>query len=488
MPDDEIHCYGTSGTSFRAFARPTHYDYSFSLLMNFNWKRQCTDKEVYNPIHETCQPFFCGKEYVEQNGTCIRRETNETSTIFETSYLNSSCPRLNLSRGVDFEHLENGSILLLESQIVLDQFEYEPSEDNSSVQICAEERDFFGYSSAQRIVSDVCLSISVVCLAVHIVIFSTLPSMRNLPGKNLLSLSCSLFFAHLLFLLGINARETIGYGPCAAVGALIHWFYLAAFFWMNVMGFEIWKTFANTTAMISHHNSFMSGRRKSTFLLYSVYAWVTPSLIVALGVVFDFTHLAGTYAPRYGSHFCWIGNKSGLTVFFVLPMAVLLLANCIFFTVTTWTILQHRKSLKPSQLQTQESDKSSTLDPSPKRGKNTRIQLIQNSAKKAIKLQIRFMLYVKLALIMGLGWTFGFIAGLADRPELWYAFILLNALQGAFIFIAFTCKQKTIDTLRQSISNARHRFVFKTTSNIRLANSAVQTLSFTPATTSTSLN
>lgn len=455
--------------------------------MNFNWKKQCTDKEVFDPIREVCQPFFCGMGFLEHNGTCVRKEDQIDFT--EAFYLNSSCPRVNLTRGVDFEYLDDGSLILLESRAILEQSEYEPTEANSStVQVCAVKREFFGYSRAQRIVSDVCLSISVVCLIVHIILFSTLPNTRNLPGKNLLSLSFSLFFAHLLFLLGINARETIGYWPCAAVGALIHWFYLAAFFWMNVMGFEIWKTFANTTAMISHHNSFMSGRRRSTFILYSAYAWITPTLIVALGLGFDFTHLADTYAPSYGSHFCWIGNKAGLALFFILPMAVLLTANFIFFAITAWTIVQHRRSSKPAKLQTQVSDEVPSFDSESKKGKKTGMHLIQSSAKKAVKLQIRFMLYVKLALIMGLGWMFGFIAGLADRPELWYLFILLNALQGAFIFIAFSCKQKTIDTVRNSINNSRHRFAFKTSSNIRLTNSAVQTLSFTPATTSTSLN
>jgi len=43
---------------------------------------------------------------------------------------------------------------------------------------------------------------------------------------------------------------------------------------------------------------------------------------------------------------------------------------------------------------------------------------------------------------MGLNWTFGFVASLTDWKFLWYPFIVLNGLQGAIIFIAFTCKTK----------------------------------------------
>jgi len=47
------------------------------------------------------------------------------------------------------------------------------------------------------------------------------------------------------------------------------------------------------------------------------------------------------------------------------------------------------------------------------------------------------VIYVKLSVVMGLGWLLGFVAAYVDRPALWYAFIVANSLQGALLCAAF---------------------------------------------------
>jgi len=56
--------------------------------------------------------------------------------------------------------------------------------------------------------------------------------------------------------------------------------------------------------------------------------------------------------------------------------------------------------------------------------------------------QTLFYLYLKLFVIMGLTWIFGFIAAFARVQFLWYPFIVFNGLQGAFIFVMFDMKRK----------------------------------------------
>lgn len=54
-----------------------------------------------------------------------------------------------------------------------------------------------------------------------------------------------------------------------------------------------------------------------------------------------------------------------------------------------------------------------------------------------------FLLYTKLALLMGLTWVFGFVAAYADSVILWWLFIFANSLQGFFILVAFTSFKAT---------------------------------------------
>lgn len=64
---------------------------------------------------------------------------------------------------------------------------------------------------------------------------------------------------------------------------------------------------------------------------------------------------------------------------------------------------------------------------------------------------LSFRLYVRLALLMGISWVLGIVAGYIDIPELWIVFIFFNTLQGLFIFVAFTCSSKTRRVLRTKL-------------------------------------
>lgn len=59
-----------------------------------------------------------------------------------------------------------------------------------------------------------------------------------------------------------------------------------------------------------------------------------------------------------------------------------------------------------------------------------------------------YRLYCRLSTIMGLTWLTGLLASLVDQSDaLWYLFVLLNTLQGLFIFIAFGFKRSRLANL-----------------------------------------
>lgn len=418
----------------------------------------CGPNEIFDRFHDRCHAVVCGAKFVNEAGTCIRKSELDIEWSTTGIWLNSSCQRVVLMENMDYIHLENGSIILNATGKILQPEDYEPVPGGQNVTVCADDDQpdtYFKYSPGQRYLSDICLAISVACLALHITIHILLPKLRNLPGKNLLSLSCALFMAQLLFLTGIGLRDVVGYGLCATLGVATHWFYLAAFFWMNIMGFDICRTFTGSLT----RNRGMSGRgQRSTFIFYSLYAWGLPTAIVSLGLMLDFTDLMDDYAPEYGYRVCWISNKAGLGVFFVSPVAVLLLENLILFSLTVFSIIQQRQAAqfavgKNQSYRKANEAKSATERLQPPSGPSTPAR--RNSSVNN-KQKIRFILYIKLGLIMGLGWIFGFVAALAKIPALWYPFILFNALQGAFIFAAFCCKRKIYFMMYQWATKRPH--------------------------------
>lgn len=465
--------------------------YSFSIIMDLNFgggigAKRCKSNEIFDHLHELCHVVSCGSQFVKEAETCVPRLLKETGYQPDnSSSLNSSCPRLILKKDVDYHLLSNGSVVVNKTNVTLHPIDYE-LDQNDTIQICAELtfltrlKNYLKHSYPQRFLSDVCLTISVICLALHIIIHIVAPKLRNLPGKNLLSLSCCLFVGQLLFLTGVGAKEAVGYELCAAIGIVIHWSILAAFFWMNIMGFDICRTFAGSKITNHRHRASVQ-KRRTVFFFYSIYGWTSPSLIVGLSLVLDFTDITdGSYAPNYGVNQCWICNQYGLGFLFILPMATLLTVNFLFFGLTAWSIFKQWKEARfamdrngmhrSSSIIGKLMDKFTTAD-----------QVQQLRRKRRIAhLRTRFFLYVKLALIMGLGWISGLVAGSIDVPGLWYPFILFNTLQGTFIFLAFDCKWKIYYTVYEAITKRTHPSNFS--SSTRGYPNANKAASSTPAT------
>ena len=67
----------------------------------------------------------------------------------------------------------------------------------------------------------------------------------------------------------------------------------------------------------------------------------------------------------------------------------------------------------------------------------------------------RFLLFLKLFIIMGFIWIFDIISGLIgdkDIPEHhWYFIDCLNMLQGVFVFIIFVCKRNVFNVVFQRV-------------------------------------
>jgi len=227
---------------------------SFSLIFDFEFggggskvghQKKCQKNEIWDHLHSRCHAVVCGSLYENIAGECrIRVNLYDGWIDSDSNKMNSSCQRLKLT-SKEFYQLINNSIIINQTGEMLDAGQYEIEPVSGDVQICADDslQDYFDYDAVQNYLSNVCLSISVICLALHIGLHLALPKLRNLPGKNLLSLSCALFVAQIIFLTCI--RSTSMGRLCTFLAALTHWSYLAAFFWMNVMGYDICRTFTS---------------------------------------------------------------------------------------------------------------------------------------------------------------------------------------------------------------------------------------------------
>ena len=379
----------------------------------------CNDQYLYDPFTARCRAVYCPDGQLLDGDNCAL-----------------DCPRVALDKN-EYTMYNNGSIYAMPFAHLFKSDEYRMK--GNSVLVCSDlEQNYtenitsirygasFKFSGTQSIVSAVGQSLSIIALVIHFIVYVILPSLRNLPGKNLMCLVFSLFWAQLLFLVGAGRTEVPTL--CTIIAVLTHFFFLCAFCWMSVMAFDIRRTFTTKSA---HHG--LSGSSK-LFIKYSLYAWLTPSVIVLIGIILDVSTVSDQYRPGYGNGVCWITSRMALLLLFALPLAALLIADIVFYVMTVVSI--YKVSKVTEMVQQNQSDKT------------------------------RFLLYVKLSLIMGLTWIFGFIAASTDGSFLWYVFIILNTLQGLFICLAFVFTQKVLKLLKETFVKSVRRETDSTKSTV----------------------
>lgn len=85
---------------------------------------------------------------------------------------------------------------------------------------------------------------SVPLLLVTFLVYICLPELRNLHGKCLLGYLMSMAIGYTcLALVKINGEKYVKPWLCKSVGFVIYFLFLSAFFWSNVISFDLWWNF-----------------------------------------------------------------------------------------------------------------------------------------------------------------------------------------------------------------------------------------------------
>ncbi|KAK7497923.1 hypothetical protein BaRGS_00010794, partial [Batillaria attramentaria] len=134
--------------------------------------------------------------------------------------------------------------------------------------------------------------VSIVALASVLLTYTIFPSLRNLPGVNTMNLTFALFLAEVIFITGED--EQIPW-LCSAVAASLHYCFLASHCWMNVMTFDVYRTFAASSCILTR-----IGDKRKFLPRYAIYAWGAPVLIVGLCLLIDFGDVFPGIDVKYG--------------------------------------------------------------------------------------------------------------------------------------------------------------------------------------------
>ncbi|XP_021940476.1 latrophilin Cirl isoform X4 [Zootermopsis nevadensis] len=264
------------------------------------------------------------------------------------------------------------------------------------------------HQMALQIITYIGCIISVVCLLLAVVtfqLFRSLKSDRTTIHKNL---CVCLLVAEVLFLAGISQTDK----PivCGIVAGLLHFFFLCAFAWMFLEGFQLYVMLIEVFEA-----------EKSRIRWYYIFAYGAPLIIVAVSCVVD--------PFSYGTHrYCWLRADNFFIFSFVGPVIAVILANLVFLSMAIYMMCRHANA--SASMKSKEHSRLASAS-----GKE------ENALQNKLQSHLAWLRgAIVLVFLLGLTWTFGLLYLNEESVIMAYIFTVLNSLQGLFIFV-FHCVQ-----------------------------------------------
>ncbi|XP_072028368.1 uncharacterized protein [Amphiura filiformis] len=245
--------------------------------------------------------------------------------------------------------------------------------------------------------------------------------LRNFHGRAIMNLSVALFFAQLIPILSSQLRTT---GLlCVLAAVLSHFMWLSAFIWMSIIAVNLFDTFVYNQLLTLQARQ----EKESSFIyryLIPFSGWGTALIIV---IICTFLHIYGSqdsfnYATTSP---CWIPRSRDNLLAFGVPVGIALSLNLTLFVITVISLYQMRSQ----QLQ------------------------LQRNVKEMIPQNVKICL--KMSLLMGISWIWGFLASFFNKEPLWWIFVITNSCQGLFMAFSILSSSNIQDLINKKKTNTK---------------------------------
>ncbi|XP_065336819.1 G-protein coupled receptor Mth2-like [Cloeon dipterum] len=246
--------------------------------------------------------------------------------------------------------------------------------------------------------------LSAVCLALTLFAYQFCQETKTLHEKAIYCQSTALFFSFVTLTINYLTGDTSHIYVCKILAYTNYFFLLASFFWLNVMCIDIFLTFRSLTRVT-----------RPKYWQASIYAWGIPFLLLVTTIVFD-QKTKGPYSPGIGENSCWFNGILAEVIYFHGLVMALLLINLVLFGLTAyhlWIVSAESKRV----LQSPESGKQKA------------------SSDRTRQDSDRFILFIKLFLLMGCTWLMEIVSWAVGGDEsIWYFPDVINSTRGVLVF------------------------------------------------------
>ena len=255
----------------------------------------------------------------------------------------------------------------------------------------------------KRILSFICVCISLVSLLVTTAVYIRLSELRTQPGVNNLILCMCLLFAQGVYQFAAG-QPHYSHLSCAIVGIICHFLWLSVMFALNSCSVQMFIIFRSHAKLLSSYNT------RTTFVTLS-YVFGSSMIFVLITIIVSLVRSSGV-ETGYGGNVCFIKGYNMHVIAFIAPSFIVIMVNLFLFAFVLYKMREYNI-------------------------RSTRL----NQERNYLRINAR------LSTLTGLTWLIGFLQILVRIDVLEYIFIILNASQGVFIMVAFICNRRVYSLL-----------------------------------------
>lgn len=255
----------------------------------------------------------------------------------------------------------------------------------------------------RNIINPIVHLISIACLLFIAIIYFIMPTLRDLVGNIVTTISVCLIVSQSADMIRLFTTVYNNHLSLIIAETVCYVSLLGGFFWLNSLGYYIWKTFKS-------RNVYLRITDGKKYCYYSGYAWANTIIMGCLAV---FAHYTMDY-PAMKKRLSDLEQEqigSLAMIIFFMPIAFTVLVN-IFFLATTMKLINRMNTY----------------------------------GRIHHKLKHSFRMFVLLFIVMTLTWIF-FLMSFSKYDGLIYCYIIISAVQAPVIMYICVFNQKHVGYL-----------------------------------------
>ncbi|CAH0691998.1 unnamed protein product [Spodoptera exigua] len=195
------------------------------------------------------------------------------------------------------------------------------------------------------LVTGSCYLVTCFFVILRLSLIAWLPELRTLHGVIIIAYLANFIVGY--FLTAIKklfmSEHSISRDLCVALNFMIYFWILSAFFWRNVMCFDMWSTFSGKR-VLTRGNTIPRLR----FGAYFAYAFGVPAVLTIILAAMEYSKISNFHPlkPKLRLNGCAGISGIGSLIYYFTPLIILFFMNIAMFTSTALKIEATKKQTK----------------------------------------------------------------------------------------------------------------------------------------------